>query len=46
LYTALTRAQQRVLLWAAPPTLRRALRHRTLRDSGLLSRLREIETRQ
>jgi exodeoxyribonuclease V alpha subunit len=44
LYTALTRAQQRVLLWAAPPTLRRALRHRTLRDSGLLSRLRATET--
>jgi exodeoxyribonuclease V alpha subunit len=39
LYTALTRARQRVLLWATPTILRYALDRRSLRDSGLPSRL-------
>jgi exodeoxyribonuclease V alpha subunit len=43
LYTALTRARQRILLWAAPAALRRALERRTHRDSGLLSRLQALE---
>jgi exodeoxyribonuclease V alpha subunit len=42
LYTALTRARQRILLWAAQATLRRALERRTHRDSGLLSRLQVL----
>jgi exodeoxyribonuclease V alpha subunit len=42
LYTALTRARRRILLWAAPPVLRRALERRTLRDSGLGARLQRL----
>lgn len=41
LYTALTRARRRALLWAEPAAVRRALARRTQRDSGLLARLRE-----
>ncbi len=40
LYTALTRARRRVLLWAGPEALVRALERRTWRDSGLEARLR------
>lgn len=40
LYTALTRARRRVLLWAAPEAVARALERRTWRDSGLEARLR------
>lgn len=40
LYTALTRARRRVLLWASPEALTRALERRTWRDSGLEARLR------
>lgn len=40
LYTALTRARRRVLLWAGPEALARALERRTWRDSGLEARLR------
>lgn len=39
LYTALTRARQRVLLWASPDLLRRSIDRRTWRDSGLAARL-------
>jgi exodeoxyribonuclease V alpha subunit len=42
LYTALTRARRRVLLWAAPTVLRRALERRSLRDSGLSARLQRL----
>ncbi len=42
LYTALTRARQRILLWAAPATVRRALERRSHRDSGLLPRLQAL----
>ncbi|MCC7249191.1 MAG: ATP-binding domain-containing protein [Lysobacter sp.] len=41
LYTALTRARRRALLWAEPAAVRRALERRTQRDSGLLARLRD-----
>jgi len=40
LYTALTRARHRVLLWAGTEALTRALDRRTWRDSGLEARLR------
>jgi exodeoxyribonuclease V alpha subunit len=40
LYTALTRARRRVLLWAGPEAVARALERRTWRDSGLEARLR------
>jgi exodeoxyribonuclease V alpha subunit len=40
LYTALTRARRRVLLWAGPEAIARALERRTWRDSGLEARLR------
>ncbi len=43
LYTALTRARQQVLLWASPTALRRSLQRRSLRDSGLLSRLEALK---
>lgn len=42
LYTALTRARRRVVLWAAPEALERALERRTWRDSGLDARLRAL----
>jgi exodeoxyribonuclease V alpha subunit len=42
LYTALTRARRRVVLWAAPEALTRALERRTWRDSGLDARLRAL----
>jgi exodeoxyribonuclease V alpha subunit len=40
LYTALTRARRRVLLWAGSEAVARALERRTWRDSGLEARLR------
>lgn len=39
LYTALTRARERALLWASPDLLRRSIDRRTWRDSGLAARL-------
>ncbi len=42
LYTALTRARQRIVLWASPTAVRRSLQRRSLRDSGLLSRLEAL----
>ena len=42
LYTALTRARRRVVLWAAPDALERAHERRTWRDSGLDARLRAL----
>lgn len=39
LYTALTRARERVVLWASPDILRRSIGRRTWRDSGLAARL-------
>lgn len=42
LYTALTRARHRVVLWGGPDALQRALERRTWRDSGLDARLRAL----
>ena len=39
LYTALTRARERALVWASPDLLRRSIDRRTWRDSGLAARL-------
>jgi exodeoxyribonuclease V alpha subunit len=44
LYTALTRARHRVVLWAGPDALQRALERRTWRDSGLDARLRALSS--
>ncbi len=42
LYTALTRARHRVLVWATPDLLRHAIARRTWRDSGLAARLHAL----
>lgn len=39
LYTALTRARERALVWASPDIVRRSIDRRTWRDSGLAARL-------
>lgn len=42
LYTALTRARHRALVWATPDLLRRTIGRRTWRDSGLAARLHAL----
>ena len=40
LYTGITRAEERLELWAAPEIIAEALAHKTVRQSGLADRLR------
>ncbi len=44
LYTAITRAEERVVLWANPPQIATALERLTIRQSGLKDRLTAQDT--